>query len=183
MNAMDTSSVATEQETVNIPPAMHHDPVSARQELKAWEEMHREEKHELAVWHNHVYALGRMLLGAIFLVMAWEKLRHFGVSTDSMYSMGFSDAPILIAAAAAVEVVGGAALVSGYKVRAAAVGLIGYLATVTLLVSWDVSVALNRALVLANVGCIAALLLMAGHGAGSWSLDRRQAHRRRAAVS
>jgi putative oxidoreductase len=182
MNPMDSTSVSTEEETNTLPPAMHHDPVSAREELKAWEAMHREERHEIAVWHGTVYALGRVLLGGIFLAMAVEKLWRFHVNTDAMYSMGYSDAPILIAAAAVVEILAGAALVLGWKVRIAAGALIGYLATVTLIVNWDVSVALNRAFVLANVGCIAALLLVAAHGAGSLSLDREQAHHRRVAV-
>ncbi|MHB8418100.1 MAG: DoxX family protein [Myxococcales bacterium] len=179
MNPMEVESASTEQETVNIPPALHHDPVSARQEIAAWEAMHREEKHELAERHAHFYLAGRILLGGLFLAMAWEKLWRFHAASGSLASMGYSDAPILLAAAFVFELLGGAALVLGWKVRIAAGGLILYLAAVTTLINWDITVALNRAFVLANLGCVAALLLIAAHGAGGVSLDKWQVRHRR----
>ncbi len=181
MNPMETASASTDQETGPGPLPMHHDPASARQDILAWEALHREEKHELAQYHGHVYAVGRVLLGALFLgAAAWKAARFHGTS-DALAAQGYFDASLIMAAALAVEILGGAALVLGWRVRAAAWALVGYLAMVTLLVNWDVGLAINRVFVLANAGCAAALLLVAAHGAGPASLDRLWARRQRRA--
>lgn len=171
MNPMETAVVSSDREINSIPAAMHHDPASARQELAAWDALHREEKHAVQERHAYFYAAGRWLLAALFLAMAYAKLVHFSDTVGSVAVAGYGDASILVAFALAFEMIGGVLLAAGWQVRIAATGLIGYLVTVTLLLNWDQSVALNRAFVLANGGFIAGLLLLAAHGAGGYSLE------------
>jgi putative oxidoreductase len=178
MNSMETAVVTTEQEINSIPPAMHHDPESARRDLAAWDALHREEKHVLQERHSYFYTAGRLLLGALFLAMAYAKMAHFSGTVTSVAVAGYGDASILVGIALLLELVGGLMLALGWQVRIAARGLIAYLVLVTVLLNWDQSLATNRALALANFGFIAALLLLTAHGAGGASLERTLAKRR-----
>jgi putative oxidoreductase len=173
MNAMETAVASTDQEVTNIPALpLHHDPASARADIAAWDALHREEKHVVQERHSIYYSAGRLLLAALFLVMAGFKLTHFQDTVNAVATSGYGDASILVSFALLLELVGGALIALGLRVRTAAAGLIGYLVLVTVLLNWDQSLAINRALALANCGCIAALLLLTAHGAGGFSLER-----------
>ena len=172
MNRMEPGAVTTEQEVNAIPPAMHHDPASARRGLAAWDALHRAEKHVIHARHSHFYTAGRLLLGVLFLSMAFTKAAHFTGTVTSVALAGYGDASILVGIALLLELAGGLMLALGWQVRVAAGGLIGYLVLVTVLLNWNLSVDTNRALALANLGFIAALLLLAAHGAGGASLEK-----------
>ncbi len=124
MNPMETATIATEREVNAIPPAMHHDPVSARQELAAWDALHREEKHEVQERHSYFYVAGRLLLAALFLGTAYFKITHFSDTVGAVATAGYGDAAILVSVALLVELSGGLMLASGWRVRVAAAGLI-----------------------------------------------------------
>ncbi len=181
MNPMETAVVTSDQEVANIPALpLHHDAASARADIAAWDALHREEKHIIQERHSHFYTAGRLLLAALFLVMAGFKLTHFTDTVNAVATSGYGDASILVSLAFILELVGGVLLALGLRVRMSAVGLGIYLVMVTVLLNWDQSLAINRALALANCGCIAALLLLTAHGAGGFSLEhyfsRRRAH-------
>ena len=157
---------------------LHHDSSAAAEALRELEHDRRLELDELKRHRVHFYTAGRVLLSALFIVSGLVKAAHFDATVASMTSSGISDAALLLPFAIALELFGGAMLLLGWKARAAAWTLIGYVASVTLLVHWDVANEANRAQVLSNVAFIGALLMLAGHGAGAGSLDRAAARKR-----
>jgi putative oxidoreductase len=178
MNPMEAEIARADQSINTLPPAMHHDPASARRELAAWDTYHREEKHAVDERHTHFYTAGRLLLAALFLWMAYSKAAHFGDTVDAVTAAGFAGASWLVGLALVLELCGGVLLAVGWQVRVTAGILIGYLVMVTAVLDWDQGIAVNRALAIANLGFVAALFCLAGHGPGAASLEKYFSRRR-----
>jgi putative oxidoreductase len=178
MNPMDTSVVTTDREVNTTPAAMHHDPASARREIAAWEALHREERQAIEQRHAHFYAAGRVLVGALFIVMALDKLLSFNDTVSAVAGTGYAGAPLLVGFALSLELVAGALLALGWNARIAAGWLSIYLVTVTIMFNSDQGLPVNRAIALANLGFVAALLMVTAHGAGVASLEKALARRR-----
>lgn len=159
-------------------PALHHDPEAAARALAEAEAAERAERKRIQRRRAILFASGRVLLGGIFVVSAIAKALGFEATRDAMAELRLSEPGLLLSVAIAVELVGGALLALGYKVRPAAVALIAYLGAVILLVHIDLSVELNRAFALADLAFASALLMLYAHGAGSVSLDTYLARRR-----
>jgi putative oxidoreductase len=155
----------------------HHDPASAARELKEAEHERRLELEDLKRRRTATYAFGRLLIASLFLVSALVKMFHYSSTLDSMAAAGLTDEGVILPAAVLIELVGGAMIALGFRVRLAAIGLIGYLIMVTLLVHGDQSIDTNRVQALCNLALGGGLLLLVGHGAGSYSVDRWTAHR------
>jgi putative oxidoreductase len=81
---------------------------------------------------NPLLAVGRALLGALFLVSGITKIGGFAYVSGWMASAGLPFSDVLLAATIAIEVVGGAMLITGWKARWAALGLAVFLVPVTL---------------------------------------------------
>jgi putative oxidoreductase len=177
MNSMEPRIAQTDQVVNTLPPAMHHDPESARQDIAAWDALHQEEREAIQKRNARVYTAGRLLMAALFLVMGFSKLAHFQGTVDFVAAAGYGDAPLLVGFVLTVEIIGGVLLALGWKVRIAAGTLIAYLITVTVLLNWDQSDAVNRALAIANFGFIGGLLFLTAHGAGGVSLERTLSRR------
>jgi putative oxidoreductase len=171
MNSMDTAAVTRDHVVNNLPPAMHHDPASARLDIAAWDAFYREAKHADRARSARLYTAGRLIIAALFFVMAYAKLTHFGNTVAAVSAAGYRDAPMLVALALCIELVGGAMLALGWKVRLAAGLLIGYLVSLTALVTWTQSLAVNSAVAIANLGFIGGLLFLTAYGAGGLSLE------------
>jgi len=177
MDPMDPVSITKDQQTFSPPEPMHRDAVSAKEEIAAWESLHRAEQREVKQRYARFYTAGRVLLGALFLASAYAKFFHFSEVVAGLQVAGFSSASVLVGVAATVELVGGALLASGYWVRITSGALIAYLVTTTTVVHWNLSVAADRAATVSHLGLIAALLLLAAHGAGGASLQKLLATR------
>ena len=164
-----------------LPPSIHHDRDTAARALAEAQRALEAGKHRAQFHQSLAYLAGRLLLSTLFFVSAVAKMVRFDQTVAALREAGMDDAGILLPFAIAVEVVGAAFLASGYKVRRIAVGLMVYLAGVTLLIAANLSESLNANSAIANVGFIGALLMIAAHGAGKYSLDewlRRRAARR-----
>ena len=172
MNPMDTSAVTADREVNTTPAAMHHDPASARRELAAWEALHLEERQALEQRHAYLYAGGRLLLGVLFILMALDKSLNFHDTVTAVAGTGYAGAPLLAGFALSLELIAGVLLVLGLRARIAAGWLSIYLVTVTIMFNWDLSLDVNRAIALANLGFVAALLMVIAHGAGATSFER-----------
>ena len=81
---------------------------------------------------NPLLAVGRALLGALFLVSGITKIGGFAYVSGWMASSGLPFSDVLLAATIAIEVIGGAMLITGWKARWAALGLAVFLVPVTL---------------------------------------------------
>jgi len=172
MDPMDPVSATKDQQTFSPPEPMHRSAVSAKQEIAAWESLHRAEHRDVKQRYARFYTGGRVLLGALFLFSAYTKFFHFSDVVAGLQTVGFSSASVLVGLAAGVELVGGALLAGGYWVRIASGALIAYLVTTTMVLHWNLSDAANRDATLSHLGFIAALLLLAAHGAGGASLEK-----------
>jgi putative oxidoreductase len=76
--------------------------------------------------------LGRVLLSAIFLVSGLGKLAHWKETEASIAGRGLPAASLLLVGAVVFEIVGGRAVISGFKVRAGSVILLVFLVLATL---------------------------------------------------
>jgi putative oxidoreductase len=177
MNPMDVSSAALNQEIARTHLPMHRNPESARRELEAWDALRANERKETNELRSHVYLVGRLILASAFLIAAAYKLTHLDAAVGVIAGRGYSDASFLLVIALGTELVGGLMLAAGYQVRFVAAGLMGYLVAVSLLLYGDLSQEANRAVIFANLGFAAGLLLLAAHGAGSLSLEKYFARR------
>ena len=152
---------------------VHHlDPESAGQAFEDELRALQADRLRLKAQRNRYYAAGRMLIAPLFLVGAVLKLFTFDQTRLAMQSMGLRDATVLLTGAIVVEIIGGALIAVGYRVRNAAIGMIIYLAAITLVMHGDVTVEANRISILANLAFIGALTMLVGHGAGPLSVDR-----------
>jgi putative oxidoreductase len=128
---------------------------------------HEQTQHRQAA----LYSTGRVLLAAVFLVSAIAKVADYRGTLLALRGV-LADAELLLPIAIGLELVGGTLLLVGLKARAATVGLIAYLFTVTALMHHDLAVAVNRAFALTNLALVGALLMVVAHGAGAYSLDK-----------
>jgi putative oxidoreductase len=127
---------------------------------------HRRHRSERA----YLYAAGRSLLAAAFLVGGLLKAVHLSEVAQVLREDGIPDARLLAMTAVLIELAGGTMVILGLAARAAAKGLIAYLAAVTVIVLMDGFSGLNGWVVLANLAFAGALLMIVAYGPGPFSL-------------
>ena len=118
-------------------------------------------------------ALGaRLLLAAIFLIAGLGKLAAIGGTAGYIASVGLPFATALTYATIALEVVGAALLIAGYKTRAAAIalGLFSILAGV--IFHADLADQMQFTSFLKNLAIAGGMFQLAAFGPGRLSLDR-----------
>jgi putative oxidoreductase len=74
-----------------------------------------------------------------------------------------------------LEVLGGLALIVGYRTRLAALALAVFTLVAAVLFHWQPGEQMQQILFLKNVSMAGGLLLLVARGAGDWSLDARNA--------
>ena len=121
----------------------------------------------------------RFLLAALFLPAGIGKITGFAGTVGYITSVGLPLPTVAAAVAAAVEVLGGLALIFGLGTRLAALAL----AVFTLVASfffhayWSVPAEqqmVQQLMFYKNVAVSGGLLALAAFGAGAWSLDARR---------
>ena len=133
-----------------------------------------------------IILISRVLMSAIFIVYGYLKFADVTMITNLAGTKRFMDMIASGAAAptwlgyliAALELVGGLAILLGFKTRWVAWGLVAYLVVATLLghpfwVMEGAARAGNEAHFFKNLAITAAYLLIAITGAGKYSLDQR----------
>jgi len=126
---------------------------------------------------------GRVLMSIIFLLSGFGKIANFSYMAGYMESKGAPAPKVLLAIAAAAELVGGLSLLLGLWSRVGALGLFVFLIPTTLMFHnfWAAPAAdqMNQQIhFLKNVAIMGGLLMIAAYGPGSFSIDsaRRSAH-------
>lgn len=109
-------------------------------------------------------------MGGFFLWNGIQGVLNFLATTDIFITLGFPQPVAFAAAACAVEVLGGIALVVGYKTRLSAGFLILY-STLVSCITFDISSAVQTQLFLANTAIVGGLLYICAYGAGRFSQD------------
>ena len=119
-------------------------------------------------------AVGRVLLGLLFVVAGFGKLMGFA-GAEQMVAFGFSSVPSLVplltVGAIIIELGVGLMLVLGFHARLAAWILIIFTVVVTALYHQPVDM-LNQIMMLKNISIIGGLLYVTAYGAGMWSLAK-----------
>jgi putative oxidoreductase len=123
--------------------------------------------------------VGRVLLAHIFIISGWSKIGAFAGTEAYMASMGVPGAllPLVIA----VELLGGLALVVGFKTRWTALMLAAFSVLAALLFHNNFADQTEMISLMKNFAMAGGLLLLAQTGAASPSVDAaRRAHHTRA---
>jgi len=116
---------------------------------------------------------GRLLLGAIFLLSGWSKLGDPTATIGYIQSVGLPFAQVGLAVAIAVELIGGALLVIGYRTKLAAAALA--LFTLVAAIFFHSALGDQNQFIhfFKNIAIAGGLLQVIAFGSGRLSLERR----------
>lgn len=132
-------------------------------------------KSDVAVSHADASALiGRIAIAAIFVLSGLSKLAAPAATIGYIQSAGLPAPQIAFAIAAFVEVVGGIALVIGYRTRLTAAALAVF--TIAAALGFHTAFADQNQFIhfFKNVAMAGGLLQVVAFGAGRFSLDARR---------
>lgn len=157
--------------------AIHHDAGAAAYALEEADARRREAQKVARKRQTWVHVAGRLLIAVLFIVSGIAKMMTFDSTLEAMTELGVASPGMLLPIAIAVELIGGALVLVGFRAREVAIGLIVYLIALTILIHGDLSIPLNRSFALANVAIMGGLLMVVSHGAGLLSADTEIARR------
>jgi len=115
---------------------------------------------------------GRILLATIFVHAGLSKIGAYAGTQAYMADAGVPGA--LLPAVIALEVLGGIALVIGYRARLSAL-LLAVFTVLSALLFHLAPDQMQQLMFLKNLAIAGGLLVLAARGAGAWSLDARNA--------
>ena len=123
--------------------------------------------------------LGRVLIALFFVTAGWAKLGD--VAGNMAYTASAGLPGVFVFPALALEILGGLAILIGWHTRWAALGLAAFTLAAGVLYHYLPAQGLEAGeafvqtlLFQKNVAVAGGLLVLAGLGAGAWSLDARQ---------
>lgn len=117
---------------------------------------------------------GRVLLGHIFLLAGINKISDYEGTAGYMEAMGVPG--MLLPLVIILEIVGGLALIIGFRTKWAALALAGFTVLAAVLFHADFSDQMQMILFMKNWAITGGLLLVYVYGAGELSLDRKLGH-------
>ena len=119
--------------------------------------------------------IGRVLVGGFFLWVGIEKTLNFSATAQFISSHGVPAPALAAVLVVAVEVLGGIALVAGYRTALTALVLAVFtIATLPLYASFDSEAGVS--LFLQTMAIVGGLFYMSAFGSGAW--ERTQIRRR-----
>jgi len=119
--------------------------------------------------------LGRILLAVIFIFSGFGKLTAIGGTAGYFGSIGLPAPTLTAIVVGLVELLGGLAVLIGYKTRIAALVLAVFTLAATLVAHMNLADQTQLLMALKNLAIIGGFLALASRGAGSLSLDGRNA--------
>lgn len=119
----------------------------------------------------HVFTapLGRLLLATIFIMAGLNKIGGYSGTQGYMEAMGLPG--MLLPVVIALEVLGGIAIVIGYKARLSAYLLAGFTVLSAIIFHSDFSDQMQFMMFFKNIAIAGGFLIIATHGAGAFSID------------
>jgi putative oxidoreductase len=125
------------------------------------------------------YLLGRIAIGLLFVWSGYVKLAFMEGNIGYMQAYGLPLAALAIWPAALVELIGGAAIALGWKVRWSALALIAFTAVATVIFHayWAVLAdqMLNQQIhFMKNIAIVGALLSVSAYGNGRYAIERTE---------
>lgn len=122
---------------------------------------------------NTLPLLARLLMSAIFLMSAINKISDPAGTQAYMASYGMPLTGLFLIGAIALEVVGGLSLLLGYKPRLGAILLIIFLIPATVIFHFDWSDPMQRIALMKNLAMLGGLLMVVQYGGGNLALGGR----------
>ncbi|MFM8460590.1 MAG: DoxX family protein [Polynucleobacter victoriensis] len=127
---------------------------------------------------NSLALVGRLLMAVIFIMAGISKISGFTGTAGYIASVGLPMPEALTAATIVLEVVGGLALVVGYRLRLFAVLLAGFTLLAGLFFHnfWAMPPEVHhiqQIMFMKNLSIAGGLLIIAAFGGGAWSLDAK----------
>lgn len=116
--------------------------------------------------------LGRFFLATIFIMAGLNKIGEYAGTQGYMEAMGVSGS--LLPAVIAIEVLGGLAIVIGYKARLAAYLLAGFTVLSAFIFHADFSDQTQFMMFFKNIAIAGGFMIIAANGAGAYSADNRK---------
>ena len=128
---------------------------------------------------NPLALVGRILMAWFFIIPGFGKLTGFAGAVGYAQSAGMPMPEVGVAVGLAIEILGGLALLVGFKTRYAAALLAFFtlVATVIFHAYWKVpaeAVQVTQLLFNKNIAIVGGLLALAAFGAGAWSVDGKR---------
>jgi putative oxidoreductase len=117
---------------------------------------------------------GRILLSTIFVLSGVSKLAAPAATIGYIEAAGLPLAPLGFAGAVVVEIVGGLALIAGYRTRLVAAGLAAFTLATALAFHNDLTDQNQFIHFFKNIAMVGGLLQVTAFGAGRFSLDARR---------
>lgn len=122
--------------------------------------------------------VGRVLLALMFVIAGVGKIGGFEGTVGFIASKGLPLPAVLAAGTVALEIVGGLALIAGFKARWAALALAAFtlLATVLFHNYWAMPAEqqyVQQTMFLKNLGVAGGMLMLFAFGPGRFSIDRQ----------
>ena len=116
--------------------------------------------------------IGRLFLSMIFIVSGFTKITGYAATQGYMESMGVPD--ILLPLVIAVELLGGIAILLGFKARMVAILMAGFSVVSALLFHqfWIDDSQMNH--FMKNIAMAGGFLMIFAHGAGAYSIDSKR---------
>lgn len=114
---------------------------------------------------------GRILLSSLFVLSGLSKISAYAATTAYMSAMGIPG--VLLPAVIATELLGGLAIVIGWKTRIAAFLLAGFSLVTALTFHTNFADQIQMIMFMKNVSIAGAFLLLTVNGAGRISLDSK----------
>ncbi|KAA3650623.1 MAG: DoxX family protein [Proteobacteria bacterium] len=116
--------------------------------------------------------IGRIFLAAIFIMSGLGKITNYAGTQGYMDAMGVPG--IMLPLVIILEVLGGIAIVVGFKARFVAFLMAGFSVVSAILFHADFGDQTQMNMFMKNIAIAGGFLLIVAHGAGAYSLDNRQ---------
>ena len=117
--------------------------------------------------------VGRVLLSTLFIMAGFSKLTAISATAGWFGSIGIPMPTATTVIVGLVELLGGLAVLVGFKTRIAAIVLAVFTLAATAVAHLDFSQAGNALMLQKNLGLAGGFLLLSVLGAGAYSIDRR----------
>lgn len=118
--------------------------------------------------------VGRVLLSILFILSGFAKLTAISGTAGWFGSMGLPLPTVTAVVVGLVELLGGLAILVGFKTRIAAVLLAVFTLAATAIAHLDFADQMQVLMLQKNLGLVGGFLLLAAVGAGSISIDGRR---------
>ena len=120
--------------------------------------------------------IARILISALFLLSGFNKIAHFGVSSQMIAGIGVPFASLATGIAILIEIGGAIAIIAGWKTKLAAWVQFAYLIPVTFMIHnfWASPAAMQQDQMvhfMKNLAIMGGLLILAGRGPGASAID------------